>query len=153
MAPPCGDLLPILLRGQDIWGGRGGGGVYCCQVEVGWKRGGKAYGVFEEVEKLVQCANVQTCKLCSMMMILGPTAPSIIVQRCIQPRSRKDKRFLMNLIALAKVLTILMSISIKLTRNNENMHACLCLVFRPCFGLHKKGLHIWAPKTLEFSCV
>ena len=99
--------------------------------------------------------NVQMCKPCSMMMILGPTALSIIVQRCIQPRSRKDnKRFIMNLIALAKVLTILMSISIKLTRNNENMCMCSCSVFRPCFGLHKKGLlHICASKTLEFSCV
>ena len=89
VAPPCGDLLPILLRGQDIWGG-----VYCCQVEVGWKK---------EEERLMGClrrlrglCNVQMCKLCSMMTILGPTALSIIVQRCIQPRSRKDKRFIMN---------------------------------------------------------
>ena len=119
-----------------------------------WRWGGK------EEERLMGClrtlrglCNVQMCKLCSMMMILGPTAPSIIVQRCIQPWSRKDKRFLMNLITLAKVLTILMSISIKLTRNNENMRACLCKVICPCFGLHKKGLHICASKTLEFSCV
>ena len=119
-----------------------------------WRWGGK------EEERLIGClrmlrglCNVQMCKLCSMMMIFGPTAPSIIVQRCIQPRSRKDERFLKNLITLARVLAFLMSISIKLTRNNENMCACLCTVFRPCFDLHKKGFHIRAPKTLEFSCV
>ena len=84
--------------------------------------------------------NVQMCKLCSMMMILGPTAPSIIVQRCIQPRSRKDKRFLMNLITLAKVLTILMSISIKLTRKNENMCACLCTSHSQMLGKFEYGL-------------
>ena len=61
---------------------------------MGWKK---------EEERLMGClrrlrglCNVQMCKLCSMMTILGPTALSIIVQRCIQPRSRKDKRFIMN---------------------------------------------------------
>lgn len=89
-----------------------------------WRWGGK------EEERLMGClrrlrglCNVQMCKLCSMMMILGPTAPSIIVQRCIQPWSRKDKRFLMNLITLAKVLTILMSISMK--GNKGTMKICV----------------------------
>ena len=83
--------------------------------------------------------NVQMCKPCSMMMILGPTASSIIVQRCIQPRNRKDKTFLKNLITLAKVLTILMSISIKLTRKNENMCASFCTVFRPVLAFAKRA--------------
>ena len=117
-----------------------------------WRWGGK------EEERLMGClrglrglCNVQMCKLCSMMMILGPTVPSIIVQRCIQPRSRKDKGFLINLIALAKMLTILMSISIKLTGNNENM---LVYFVSPLFWPSQKGLlHICASKTLEFSCV
>ena len=119
VAPPCGDLLPILLRGQDIWGGVGE-----VSIVAKWRWGGK------EEERLMGClrrlrglCNVQMCKLCSMMMILGPTASSIIVQRCIQPWSRKDKRFLMNLITLAKVLTILMSISIK--GNKGTMKICV----------------------------
>ena len=132
MAPPCGDLLPILLTPANFEGKIFGE----VSTVAKWRWG----GIGEE--RLMGCLRrlrVRMCKLCSMMMILGPTAPSIIVQRCIQPRSRKDKRFLMNLIALAKVLTILMSISIKLTRKNENMCACLCTVFRPVLAFAKRA--------------
>ena len=109
-SPSCSLPRSRQLRRQDIWAGRGE-----VSLVAKWRWG----GIGEErlmgcLRRLRGLCNVQMCKLCSMMMILGPTAPSIIVQRCIQPRSRKDKRFLMNLIALAKVLTILMSISIKL---------------------------------------
>ena len=107
---PVGISSPSCFEGKIF----GEGGVGELSLVAKWRWGGK------EEERLMGClrrlrglCNVQMCKLCSMMMILGPTAPSIIVQRCIQPRSRKDKRFLMNLIALAKVSTTLMRISIK----------------------------------------